>query len=103
MLVVCYDEHGGFFDHVAPLGTPSSGSKKSDSTVASAITNYGVQNSCTGYITCGGAWKSGAPYFTHATVFRTIMERFMPGLLNSVLIPETVRRYVSTGRAVRKW
>jgi hypothetical protein len=43
----------------------------------------------------------GHQIYDHATVYRTIVERFMPRLRNSSILPERVRRARHLGEVVR--
>jgi phospholipase C len=106
MLVITYDEHGGFADHVPPPGSPTSDfppAPDGSATVPLAhpdAATFGVRVPTfvvSPVITAGGA---GHAIYDHATVYRTILERFTPGLRNSAIIPERVRRARHLGELV---
>src|SRR5690606_402364 len=106
MLVVTYDEHGGFRDHVPPPGTPASDfPPAADGTPGvpvahPGVANYGVRVPAfvvSPVITAGGV---GHRIYDHASVFRTVIERFMPNLRNSAILPERVRRARHLGELI---
>jgi phospholipase C len=82
MLVVTFDEHGGFFDHVVPPGAVPTGD---DARYANPVDAFGfdrlgvrvpavVASAYTRRGTVVGA--AGAAAFDHASVLRTVEERF---------------------------
>lgn len=106
MLVILYDEHGGFADHVPPPGTSRSDfplGPDGSLTVPLAhpdVASYGPRVPAfvvSPVITAGGV---GHRIYDHATVYRTIIERFMPKLRNSSIFPERVRRARHLGELV---
>jgi phospholipase C len=106
MLVVTYDEHGGFADHVPPPGTGRSGfPPASDGTPTVPlghpdVASLGVR--VPALVVCPVATAGGVGHqvYDHATVFRTVVERFMPDLRNSAVLPERVRRARHLGEVV---
>ena len=106
MFVITYDEHGGFADHVPPPGTPhSSFPPNPDATTSvpvahSTVRNYGVRVPTfvvSDVVTPGGV---GSRIYDHATVLRTIIEKFMPQLGRSAIVPERVRRSRHLGELI---
>jgi phospholipase C len=106
MLVIFYDEHGGFADHVPPPGTsrsnfpPEPDGSPSVPLAHPDVASYGPRVPAfvvSPVITAGGV---GHRIYDHATVYRTIVERFMPQLRNSAIIPERVRRARHLGELV---
>lgn len=96
LLVITYDEHGGFADHVAPPGAPGS-SHPPDGTVQIPRSHpdahtYGVRVPT--FVVSPLVQAGGVSHriFDHATVFRTLLERFAPQHATSKIIPERVRR-----------
>jgi phospholipase C len=80
MLVIVYDEHGGFFDHVPP---PPAAKVSDDS----PITTLGVRVPAIVVSPWVGAGVgavfpeagSAAPYFDHTSILKTIARRFLSG------------------------
>ncbi len=89
LLVVTYDEHGGFYDHVLP---PSSGDRRNfarygvrvPTLVASARTPAGL---------CLGSGRAGRveQNYDHTSILKTIFNRFLPGRDGSELSPRVAR------------
>jgi phospholipase C len=74
MLVVFYDEHGGFFDHVAPTAAPDDDQQ--------LFGRYGVRVPAlivSPWIEPGSVSKT---VFDHTSIIKTILLRFCPGALN---------------------
>ena len=96
MLVITYDEHGGFADHVPPPGAPGSshppGGPTSISLSHPDASTYGVR--VPAFIVSPLVRRGGVSHqiFDHAAVFRTLLQRFAPHHVNSKIIPERVRR-----------
>lgn len=96
MLVITYDEHGGFADHVPPPGAPGSshppGGPTSISLSHPDASTYGVRVPT--FIVSPLVQRGGVSHhiFDHAAVFRTLLQRFAPEHVNSKIIPERVRR-----------
>ncbi|MDZ7753310.1 MAG: alkaline phosphatase family protein [Gammaproteobacteria bacterium] len=96
MLVITYDEHGGFADHVPPPGSPGSSHPPEASNQISLshpdASTFGVRVPT--FVVSPLVARSGVSHkiFDHATVFRTLLQRFAPQHLNSKIIPERVRR-----------
>lgn len=96
MLVITYDEHGGFADHVPPPGAPGSSHPPEGPTHISLshpdASMYGVRVPT--LIVSPLVKRGGVSHqiFDHAAVFRTLLQRFAPQHLNSKIIPERVRR-----------
>lgn len=96
MLVITYDEHGGFADHVPPPGAPGSSHPPEGPVQISRshpdASTYGVR--VPAFVVSPLAARGGVSHkiFDHAAVFRTLLQRFAPQHVNSALIPERVRR-----------
>jgi phospholipase C len=95
MLVITYDEHGGFYDHVAPPGTPVFAA--ANPAVASPISRvhpsaatFGVR--VPALVVSPRVPRGGARHeiYDHTSITRTIVQRFAPNVLP--LMPERVRR-----------
>ncbi|WP_108816988.1 alkaline phosphatase family protein [Loktanella sp. Alg231-35] len=95
MIVVTYDEHGGFADHVPPPGAPNSSHPNGAEDISLAhpdVEMFGVRVP-TFVVSPRVAPRSVAhQIFDHATVFKTLLQRFAPNFVNSQIIPERVRR-----------
>ena len=96
LLVIMYDEHGGFADHVAPPGAPGSSHPPGGPTQISFshpdAHTYGVRVPAfvvSPFVRAGGVSHL---IFDHAAVFRTLLQRFAPQHVNSKILPERVRR-----------
>ena len=105
MLVITYDEHGGFADHVPPPGAPGSSHPPDGGTAISRshpdASTYGVR--VPAFIVSPFAARGGVAHqiFDHATVFKTLVQRFAPQHVNSAILPERVRRSRHLGEALR--
>ena len=106
MLVITYDEHGGFADHVPPPGAPHSDfPPNADGTPSVPVghpeaATYGVRVPTFVVAETATAGGVGHRVYDHATVMRTIIERFMPGVRDSVVLPERVRRARHLGEVI---
>lgn len=106
MLVITYDEHGGFADHVPPPGTPRSDFPPNpDGTPSVPVAHpdaasYGVRVPTFVVSEVATAGGVGSRIYDHATVMRTVIERFLPQLRESAIIPERVRRARHLGELV---
>lgn len=96
LLVITYDEHGGFADHVPPPGAPGSshppnGPVQIPRSHPDAST-YGVR--VPAFVVSPLVARGGVSHqiFDHAAVLRTLLQRFAPQHVNSAIIPERVRR-----------
>ena len=97
MIVVTYDEHGGFADHVPPPGAPGSSHPPTGAGPSIPLAHpdahtYGVRVPAFIVSPHVQAGTVAHQIFDHATVFRTVLERFAPQHVNSRIIPERVRR-----------
>jgi phospholipase C len=106
MFVITYDEHGGFADHVPPPGVPGSdfppveGEPPPIPLVHAELTSYGVRVPALVVSPAVEPGTVGHKIYDHTTPFRTIVERFMPSLRNSAILPERVRRARHLGELV---
>lgn len=106
MLVITYDEHGGFADHVPPPGTPLSDfplrSEGSEGVIPAHpdLVSLGVRVPAMVVSPVITAGSIGHGVFEHASVFRTVLERFAPDLVNSPIIAERVRAARHLGELV---
>ncbi|MBA3286574.1 MAG: hypothetical protein H0U21_00935 [Acidimicrobiia bacterium] len=95
MVIITYDEHGGLYDHVAPPGTPRFQQANSDVDTAlpsvhpQALT-YGVRVPTFVVSPRVASASVGHRIYDHATIIRTVLERFAPRQIG--LMPERVRR-----------
>jgi phospholipase C len=74
LLVIFYDEHGGFFDHVAPTAAPDDDPQ--------LFGRYGVQVPAlivSPWIEPGSV---ATTVFDHTSIIKTILLRFCPDALN---------------------
>lgn len=96
MLVITYDEHGGFADHVPPPGAPGSSHPPGGPTAISLshpdAHTYGVRVPTFIVSPLVQPGDVSHQIFDHAAVFRTLLQRFAPEHVNSKIIPERVRR-----------
>lgn len=106
LALITYDEHGGFADHVPPPGTPTSNFPPDpDGSLTVPVAHpdarsYGVRVPTflvSNQIERGGV---GSRVYDHATVYRTIVERFMSDLKTSTVLPERVRRARHLGELI---
>ena len=74
MLVITYDEHGGFYDHVLPAGTPphTDGPKDDDPN----LTRYGVRVPAIVVSPWVPQAQASHTIFDHTSILRTILLRF---------------------------
>jgi phospholipase C len=73
LLVITYDEHGGFYDHVPPPGTPRSGTGPYPRLVADGPTWLGVRVPAfvvSPYVSAGGINRT---IFDHTSILKTIL------------------------------
>jgi len=89
LLIVYYDEHGGFFDHVTPPHAPNpDGRNTSDQTIPFGFDRYGVRTPCvmvSPYIPAGVVASKppltvNQPQYSISSVIRTIREQYCPGV-----------------------
>ncbi|MGI9014407.1 MAG: alkaline phosphatase family protein [Phycisphaerales bacterium] len=95
MIVVIYDEHGGFADHVPPPGAPNSSHPGGAADISLSHPDahtFGVRVPAFIVSPHVAARSVAHQIFDHATVFRTLVQRFAPQFVNSEIIPERVRR-----------
>ncbi|TLU61231.1 hypothetical protein FE810_15530 [Thalassotalea litorea] len=97
MIVVLYDEHGGFSDHVAPPGTTESKFPPVDGNSPISLVNpnatcYGVRVPALAISPKIEPGTVNNHIFDHTSVFKTILQRFAPQFANSEIIPERVRQ-----------
>lgn len=93
LFIVTYDEHGGFYDHVAPPGWEGTDSDEDSYLQNPAFHPVGVRVPA---VAVSGRLKPGSVCSTpmdHCVLVRTILERFAPDRLEAA--PERVRRSVS--------
>jgi phospholipase C len=107
MLVIIYDEHGGFADHIPPPGTTLSDFHPENCVAKVPLGHpeagsYGVRIPAFVVSPLVNDGAVGHKIYDHATVFRTILERFMPELVNSPVIPERVRRARHLGELITR-
>ena len=104
LLIVTYDEHGGFYDHVAPPGTPVFHARHPDvSTELSRVhpnaTMLGVRVPTFAVSPRVGRGTVGHKIYDHASIIRTVMQRFAPDRIP--LMPERVRQARHLGDVLR--
>lgn len=96
MLVIMYDEHGGFADHVPPPGAPGSSHPPDGPVTISRshpdATTYGVRVPAFVVSPLVARGSVAHQIFDHAAVFKTLVQRFAPEHVNSAILPERVRR-----------
>jgi hypothetical protein len=95
LLIITYDEHGGFYDHVAPPGTQHFATKNPTvSTNAPKVhpqaKRYGVRVPAMLVSPLVEAAAVGNNIYDHTTITRTILQRFVPSYVG--LMPERVRK-----------
>ncbi len=102
LLVVMYDEHGGFFDHVPPPGTPAAADPSPLPRITpDGATHLGVRVPAFLVSPWVDAGSVISTQLEHTSIIKTILERFLStdhanrGLLgarvdnaNSLLLPE---------------
>lgn len=74
LLIITYDEHGGFFDHVQPPGTPPriDGPKDDDPN----LTRYGVRVPAIVVSPWVAKGQVSHTIYDHTSILRTILDRF---------------------------
>jgi phospholipase C len=85
LLVICYDEHGGFYDHVPPPRIRGGDRENADPdpTVRTKWTNYGPRVPCllvSAFVEAGTVVNDEALAFDHNSVHATIHRRFLTGV-----------------------
>ncbi len=106
MLVIIYDEHGGFADHVPPPGTsasdfpPDTDGKATVPLAHPDAGSYGVRIPAIVVSPLVRAGTVGHKIYDHATVYKTILEKFMPQIRNSKIVPERVRQSRHLGEII---
>jgi phospholipase C len=74
LLVIFYDEHGGFFDHVAPPGVPDDDPQ--------LFGRYGVRVPALAVSPWIEPHSVSSTIFDHTSIIKTILQRFCPNALN---------------------
>ena len=104
LLIVTYDEHGGFYDHVAPPGTPPF--HAANPTVSADITRVHPDVPCFGVrvpalLVSPRVARStvGHKIYDHTTIIRTILQRFAPDRIG--YMPERVRQARHLGEVLQ--
>jgi phospholipase C len=103
LLIITYDEHGGFYDHVAPPGTEAFAA--ANPTVAEIprvhpdVTRFGVRVPTMLVSPLIDVETVGHRIYDHTSVTRTILQRFVPDLVG--YMPERVRRARHFGEVLR--
>ena len=99
-------EHGGFADHVPPPGTSTSDFPPDidgQPTVPLAhpeAGSYGVRIPAIIVSPLINAGDVGHKIYDHASVYRTILEKFIPQIRHSQIVPERVRQARHLGELV---
>jgi phospholipase C len=75
-LLVVYDEHGGFFDHVAPPENPPDDDP-------SVFSRYGIRVPALIVSPWVGAGSVSSTLYDHTSIIKTILKRFCPGELDN--------------------
>jgi phospholipase C len=86
LLVITYDEHGGFYDHVPPPGTPQSGTGPYAPLIADGPTWLGVRVPTfvvSPYVSAGGISRT---IFDHTSILKTILVHNRNQLSDAVLL-----------------
>jgi phospholipase C len=86
LLVITYDEHGGFYDHVPPPGTPKSGSGPYPPLIDKGPTWLGVRVPTfvvSPYVSAGGISRT---IFDHTSILKTILVHNRGRLSESTLL-----------------
>ena len=85
LLVIIYDEHGGFFDHVEPPGTPprTDGPKDDDPN----LTRYGIRVPALIVSPWVAQGQVSHTIYDHTSVLRTILLRFCQTPTTSLPLP----------------
>lgn len=76
MMIVTYDEHGGFFDHVAPLAVPDSAGGENFTTTGVRVPTFIISS----YVKPGVVHKGAADA---TSILALLAERFTPNLAYS--------------------
>jgi phospholipase C len=95
LLIVTYDEHGGFYDHVAPPGTAAFDALNPDvdrvlPLVHPEAHSYGVRVPALLASPLISAQSVSRHIYDHTSITRTILQRFAPNMVG--LMPQRVRR-----------
>jgi len=95
MLIITYDEHGGFYDHLAPPGTARFHRANPDVSediprVHEKEGKYGVRVPALVVSPHVKRMSVGHHIYDHTTIARTILQRFAPNQVG--FMPERVRR-----------
>ncbi|MEE9362253.1 MAG: alkaline phosphatase family protein [Cellulophaga sp.] len=107
VLVILYDEHGGFADHVPPPGTSRSNFPpdiNGDAQVPLAhpdAASFGVRIPAIIVSPLVEKGTVGHQIYDHATVYKTILERFMPRIRRSSIVPDRVHRARHIGELLK--
>jgi phospholipase C len=104
MLIITYDEHGGFYDHVAPPGTARFHELNPDvdrdlPRVHPDEGKYGVRVPAFVVSPFVSQRAVGHRIYDHATIARTILQRFAPAQIGHM--PERVRRSRHLGEVLQ--
>lgn len=86
MLVVSYDEHGGFFDHVAPLQIPSIINSQTLQTTGVRVPAFVISP----YVRAGGVFQGN---LDHTSLLQLVDDRFVQGEGYSVAVNERQRNF----------
>jgi phospholipase C len=84
MLVICYDEHGGFYDHVPPPAAPDDDRR--------TFGRYGVRVPALVVSPWTEPGSVSKTVFDHTSIIKTILLRFAPDVLNR---PQRHRRLLA--------
>jgi len=90
LLLVVYDEHGGFFDHVPPPEHPPDDHP-------AVFARYGVRVPALVVSPWVGARSVSSALYDHATIIRTILERFCPAELDHRSGAAALRHWLEDG------
>jgi phospholipase C len=95
LLIITYDEHGGFYDHVPPPGTARFRALNPDVSddipkVHSDASSWGVRVPALAVSPRLPRGSVGRRIYDHTTIIRTILQRFAPDRIP--FMPERVRR-----------
>jgi phospholipase C len=95
LLIITYDEHGGFYDHVAPPGTAAFNARHPDVDRALPLVHpeartYGVRVPALLASPLITAQSVSRHIYDHTSITRTILQRFAPNMIGRM--PQRVRR-----------
>jgi phospholipase C len=76
MLIICYDEHGGFFDHVAPPGMKYSAPPKNTWLKPDAFPTLGVRVPGIVVSPLAGVGKCFSGLLDHTSILQLMVDRF---------------------------